>query len=67
MVIAITDKEMHLQHLIYGRVGVLDVKQQNVNIIWLNDSMCLPPFDVIHIIYPFQAINSNVTNQTQLT
>lgn len=66
MVIA-SDKEMHLRRLIYGRVGVLGVKQQNVNIIWLNDSMCLPPFDVIHIIYPFQAINSNVADQTQLT
>lgn len=41
-----------LWHRINGRAGggVVGVKQQNVNIIWLNGSMCLPPFDVFHII-----------------
>lgn len=28
---------------------------------------CLSPFDVIHIIYPFRAINSNLASQTQRT
>lgn len=54
-----------LQRLINESVGVSDVKQQNVNIIWLNDSMCLSPFNAINIIYPLQAIHLNFAGQTQ--
>lgn len=56
---------MHLRRLFNGGVGALGVKQQNVNSIWLNDSKCLKPFDVM--VYPFQAMNSNVAGQTQQT